>query len=442
MLSTRLCLVLIALIWAALPLQAKNRILFVGLDTASSFEIKMWVPFGSTSDIAPGTAHLMEHLKFKSSQEQGLQHIEGIPGASENAETSYNYTRFDVGLTVENLKEALLALKGVSEPLVVTAQQLATEKIIVTQELLQRTTSDPDGPKLLSALLELYQGSEFERRASGTEESINAITMKDVLAYDGAHYAHADKFLIIAGPPLPALVQKKIDELFDGAISGSIHVDGQRVATRDDAELAAMGPFLKSPAFDVLKPARIVHTFPSTHVTATKLFFTKLVKGPTPWKSAIAARLLQEAVRSRLPEGLRDHIADDAGLVQDFGVDIAPLANGIWQFNFSASLTPGTDPDRVVKVVEDYLSGLAQSGVSTTSLERLKRRHFLLDEWENADQRLQNLGFEAITFGYENSMSGREDLKAVTSDDLEQVLKLLNQEGRIGINLLKPEPHP
>ncbi len=439
MLLGRMCFVLAALFWAVLPLRAETRILFVGLDTASSFELRMWVPFGSISDVAPGTAHLMEHLKFKSSQEQGLQHIQGIPGSAENAETSYNYTRFEIGVTPENLKDALLALRGVSDPLSVTAQQLATEKVIVTQELLQRTTSDPDSPKLLSTLLDLYKGSELERRPSGTEDSINAIKMEDVLAFDAAHYAHADMFLIIAGPPVSGLIQKKIAGLFRDSVTGNIHVDRNRNASRDDADLMALGPFLKSPVVGELQHDRIIHAFTSSHVKTPKLFFTKLVKGPTPWTSAIAARLLQEAVRSRLPEGLRDHIADDAGLVEDFGVEIAPLASGVWQLNFSAALTAGTDPDRVVKVFEDYLANLSKTGLSSTSFERLKRRHFLYDEWEDAETRLQNLGFEAATFSYADSMNEREDIKTVTSADLQHLLVLLVQQGRVGISILNPD---
>jgi zinc protease len=439
MFGTRLSLILVALFWLVLPLRAETRILFVGIDTAGSFEIRMWVPFGSVYDVAPGTAHLMEHLKFKSSQELGLEHIQGIPGAAENAETSYNYTRFDIGVTQDNLKEALLALKGVSEPLSVTPEQLATEKVIVTQELLQRTTSDPDSPKLLSALLELYKGTELERRPSGTEESINAIKMEDVMAFDAAHYAHADKFLMIAGPPIPAEVQKKIIAMFPDVVSGSIRVGVDRQVTRDDAQLVALGPFLTSPKATGLGNERIVHEFPSAHVKSTKLYFTRLIEAPTPWKDAVAARILQEAVRSRLPEGLRDHIADDAGLVQDFAVDISPLADGVWQFNFAAGLVPGVAPDKVVKVVEDYLSDLAKSGISTTSLERLKRRHFLYAEWEDAEQKLKNLGFEATAFGYANSMNARDDIKAVSQDQVQKLLGMLTGPGRVGVTVLKPE---
>jgi len=439
MIGLRLSFVLLSLIWLVLPVKAETRILFVGIESAGSFELRMWVPFGSVADVAPGTAHLMEHLKFKSSQEQGLRHIQGIPGAAENAETSYNYTRFDIGVTQDNLKEALLALNSVTEPLSVTPQQLETEKGIVTQELLQRNNSDPDSPKLLSALLELYKGTELERRPSGTEESINAIKMDDVVAFDAAHYAKADKFLMIAGPIIPPQVQAKILALFPGAVSGSVRVGGDLQVTRDDAALVALEPFLKPLAAPGLAHERIVHEFPSNHVKLTKVYFTKLVEGATEWKNAIGARILQEAVRSRLPEGLRDHIADDAGLVQDFGVEIAPLANGVWQLNFAAGLAPGVDPDKVVKVFEDYLNDFAKTGISQTSLERLKRRHFLYAEWEDAEQRLKNLGFEAAAFGYDNSMKGRDIIKDVSADQMQQLLTLFAGPGRIGISVLKPE---
>jgi predicted Zn-dependent peptidase len=442
MFGIRLSLVTACLFMLTLPLRAETRILFVGLDSAGSFEIRMWVPFGSVSDVAPGTAHLMEHLKFKSSQEKGLQNIQTIPGSAENAETSYNYTRFDIGVRREFLSDALQALIGVSQPLSVTPEQLATEKVIVTQELLQRNNSDPDSPKLLSALLELYKGTELERRPSGTEDSIKAITMDDVIAFDKAHYATADKFLMIAGPAVPADVQGKILEMFPASVGGSIHVDEKRVATRDDAALVALGPFLKSPIAAGLAKDRILHDFPSTRVKTPKLYFTKLFEAPTTYKDAIGARILEEAIRSRLPEGLRDHIADDAGLVQDFGIDIAPLASGVWQLSFAAGLVPGVDPEKVVKVFETYLEDFAKNGISPVSLERLKKRHFLYGEWEDAEQRLKNLGFETAMFGYANAMNGREDMTAVNQDQLQGLLTSLAGPGRVGISVLKPEGAP
>jgi zinc protease len=439
MFGIRLSLIATFILMLTLPLRAETRILFVGLDSAGSFEVRMWVPFGSVSDVAPGTAHLMEHLKFKSSQEKGLQNIQAIPGSAENAETSYNYTRFDIGVRKEFLKDALLALNGVSQPLSVTPEQLATEKVIVTQELLQRNNSDPDSPKLLSALLELYKGTELERRPSGTEDSIKAITMDDVMAFDKAHYANADKFLMIAGPPVPAEIQGKIRDMFPGSVSGTIHVDEKRVATRDDAALVDLPPFLKTLVADNLAKERVVHEFPSTRVKVPKLYFTKLFEAPTTYQDAINARILQEAIRSRLPEGLRDHIADDAGLVQDFAIDIAPLASGVWQLSFAAGLVPGVDPDQVVKVMETYLTEFAKNGISPTNLERLKKRHFLYSEWEDAETRLKNLGFEAAMFGYDNAMNGREDFKAVSQEQLQGLLTSLAGPGRVGISVLKPE---
>ena len=147
-------------------------------------------------------------------------------------------------------------------------------------------------------------------------------------------------------------------------------------------------------------------------------------------------------MRSRLPEGLRDHIADDAGLVQDFAIDIAPLASGVWQLSFAAGLVPGVDPDKVVKVFETYLSDFAKNGISPTSLERLKKRHFLYGEWEDAEQRLKTLGFETTMFGYDNAMSGRDDITLVNEAQVRGLLALLAGPGRVGISVLKPEVTP
>ena len=91
------------------------------------------------------------------------------------------------------------------------------------------------------------------------------------------------------------------------------------------------------------------------------------------------------------------------------------------------------------KVFEDYLADFAKSGISMTSLERLKRRHFLYGEWEDAEQELKNLGIETTTFGYANSMNGRDDIKAVTQDEIQKLLTQFAGPGRVGISVLKPE---
>ena len=435
----RCCFVLTLLFVSSVAARAETRVLLIGIESAGDFEARMWVPFGSTADLAPGTAHLLEHLKFKSNHEQGLIHIEGISGVSYNAETGTRYTRFDLGIPRRHLGEGLAALANIPSPLEITDEQLKTEKIIVDQELLQRTTSDPDGPFLRSVWRELYKGTPLEREPGGTEESIAAITMPDVLAFDKAHYAKTDQFLVIAGPPASFLEKSLIRQTFATSVIGEIHIDLKRQVTRDDAALATLPAFLAPLQLGMIEPSLVEKTKTSAYVRSTKVFYNKLMAGPTDWKSLVAGQILERGIDSRLPEGLTDVISEEAGLVQNFNFNLSPAAAGVWEVSFAAQLAPGVHREAVLTAFEKYMAEFSKTGLSQTSFDRLKKRATLYDEWEDAERRILSLAQDTVAYGYGNAVGLRETSDQLTLKDTVPLAEMLAAPGRVAIGTLVPK---
>jgi predicted Zn-dependent peptidase len=421
------------------PADPKAFVLDVAVVGSANYQISMWVPFGSTSDSVPGIAHVLEHLKFKTDDGHGFVAFDAIPGSSSNASTNYLVTKYDLSVPPQGVAKALKTLAEMINPLTITDSDLKLEKTIVQQELLQRTTSDPDTPFFLDYYSSLYDGLPLAHWPGGTVADVEKVTMQDVLTFDVAHYQKSKVFLLIGGPPLNAENRKALELAFPTAAIGNLLVKQNFSVTRDDKELRKRVAFVAPITLPAIVPAEFERKKISDRVRSIRFTMTKIVSGPTSWRSLAAASILRDAIQSRLPDGLHDHLADDAGLVKDWSVSISRLSEGIWQVGFNANLENGIDPAVVRRTIESYMADLGGRGLSQASFKRLKDRNFLTNEWENADDRVNSIADDAVTFGYDRAISYYDELRRSTLDDVNAVLKTLQGPGRIGIAILQPK---
>lgn len=420
-----------------LPASATD-VLNVNIATAGQYEIHMWVPFGSYVDTVPGIAHVLEHLKFKSGGDKGIGALDNIVGSATNASTTYRYTRYDVGISGSHLKEALIALAGVTSPLKIQEMDLSGQKNVVKQELYQRYNSDPDTPFYFKFSATLYDGTPLAYLPGGTIESVDKVQMDDVLKFDAAHYQNADRFLLIAGPELPAAAKADIEAIFPKVHFGLIKVDNKRHATYDDQELRHLPVFLAQPQPLAIQPSRFRQDGTSTHIKSTKLLYSKIINAPLTWSGVLAADILDRAVESRLQEGLIDKISEDAGLVQDFNFSVDSSSQRSWKIDLSATLIDGVEPEMVVDIFEKYFADLSQHGISEKTFNRLRERFFIRDEWDDVESRISILGQTAAQYGYEKAADEYANFHDLKLNDVNVLLKSLGQDGRVGVAVLAP----
>jgi predicted Zn-dependent peptidase len=421
------------------PVKPENFVLNVGVEGAGSYQISMWIPAGSTSDSVPGIAHVLEHLKFKNRDGIGFTGFDAIAGSSSNASTTYRSTRYDLNVPPAGVSKALETLATMRRPLSITDADLKLEKSIVQQELFQRMQGDPDTPFYQEFYSALYAGLPYENPPGGTQESVASAAMKDVLAFDAAHYQGSKIFLLIAGPPLNAVNRSAIEQYFPNAAIGNLSVDHKLELRRDDVELQAMPALLSAVKIAELSASEFKREKTSPRARNIKLTVSKIISAPTSWRAMAAASILQDAIRSRLPEGLQERIAEDNRLVQDFSVSVSRLMDGIWQIDFSAAIENSVAPEAVRAAFEKYFAELSATGLSQKSFERLKARNFLVSEWESAEGRTQSLASDSIMFGYDKAISYRDELQQTKIEDVNDLLKTLQMPGRVGVLLLKPE---
>ena len=438
-----ICLTL-GIAWGALASGAyaaaapQSQVFDIAIENSTTYSLSLWVPFGSTSDSIPGIAHVLEHLKFKNSDGKGFAAFDAVAGSNSNAATNYTYTRYDLNIPPTGFVEALKGLARITTPLAITEADVKTEKGVVTQELLERTESDPDTRFNMDFNSELNKGLPFEKYPGGHVEDIAAVTLKDVLDFDAKHYQGSPFYLQVAGPYLNAEKRTAIKKLFPNAVFGEMLVNRQMRTKHDDTLLMALPALLPIESIKTFEPDSFQRSKISDRVRAPKYTWAKIIAAPTSWRAVAASSVLQDAMRSRLAEGLRDRIADDAGLVQDWNISVARVYEGVWQIRFSASLQPQVTPEQMTKIVETYLSDFAAHGLSVKSFDRLKKRNFLFNEWENADSRVQSLGQDIVDFGLRKASSYLEELHALQQSDVNNLMVNLQKPGRVGVAILLP----
>jgi predicted Zn-dependent peptidase len=421
------------------PVNPSTYILNVAIDGASDYSVNMWVPFGSTSDSVPGIAHVLEHLKFKGHKGADIRDFNAVAGSASNAATSFRTTRYDMSVPVIGLAPTFQVLADMTNALDVTEADVALEKTVVTQELLQRSQSDPDAPFYQEFNSELYKGFPYEKSPGGTVESVGSVTLKDVLDFDKAHYIGSKRFILVAGPPLSGADHDALERYFPNAALGTIVVGAKFKITHEDEELKN---FI-SPLPDVTSPEIVVSEFTkektSPRTRSIRFSVSKILNAPTSWRSVAAAAILQDAIRSRLTEGLQDRIAEEIRIVQDFSVSISRLLDGVWQVDFSANLVDGAAPETVRKAFETYMEEFTKTGLSQKSFDRLKARYSLYNDWENPTSRAGGIANDTMSFSYEKAKGYPAEVQAVNLQDVNDLLKAINKPGRVGIMLLKPE---
>ncbi|MCB9683201.1 MAG: insulinase family protein, partial [Alphaproteobacteria bacterium] len=164
-----------------------------------------WVHVGSAQegDRERGFAHLFEHLMFGDTPAHAAEDYDRLhvaSGGRSNAWTSFDETVY-VSLIAPDQHDALLALEADRfGTLAVTAENLANEQRIVTEELRLRTQNDPFSRLFVTALDRALAGHPYAHTAAGTADDIAAADLALCRDFQARWYRPDHIHLVVVGP--------------------------------------------------------------------------------------------------------------------------------------------------------------------------------------------------------------------------------------------------
>jgi zinc protease len=180
---------------------------------------QIWVQVGSAheADNEKGFAHLFEHLMFGETSrhdKEDYARLHTANGGSENAYTAFDNTVYisEIAPAVHDTVLELEADRLVN--LILSAENLANEQKIVTEELRMRTENNPAARLLGPALAGIFGEHPYSHSPAGTKEDIAAADLELVKKFYEGYYHPANLHLVIVGPVPGEQTMARVEELF------------------------------------------------------------------------------------------------------------------------------------------------------------------------------------------------------------------------------------
>lgn len=219
----RLGLSILFLTLAALPARAEPVTTFTldnGMDVvviedhrAPAVVHMVWYKVGAADEPVgkSGIAHLFEHLMFKGTEkisgEEFDRRIEAN-GGSDNAFTAADYTGYFQRVAADRLELMMELEADRMTGLILTEEQVLTERDVVLEERNERTDSDPAALFGEQRNAAQYMNHPYGVPIIGWRHEIETLTRDDVLDFYRTYYAPNNAILIVAGDVDPQEVRE------------------------------------------------------------------------------------------------------------------------------------------------------------------------------------------------------------------------------------------
>jgi len=168
------------------------------------------------SEHQSGWAHLLEHMVFKGAGGRNARELaETIEarGGTINASTGYEHTRFEVRGMSDLLPTALNIVSDMMYRPHIDAEELAREKRVVEQEILEAyDTPDDHVFDMLQGVM--FEGQILGRPILGTKESLVAVDNTALKAFSESLYGPQNVVVCISGGFDQAMITEMVDRYF------------------------------------------------------------------------------------------------------------------------------------------------------------------------------------------------------------------------------------
>ena len=210
----------------------------------------VWYKVGAADEppTKSGIAHFLEHLMFKGTESHPAGEFSGVVadiGGQENAFTSSDYTAYFQKIAKEHLGLMMEYEADRMTGLVLSPDDVASEKQVVLEERSSRTDNNPSaqlGEELDAAL---YLTHPYGRPVIGWKHEIEALTREDALAFYERYYTPNNAVLVVAGDVTPDEVRALAEETY-GKVARRAD-PGERLRPREPEPRAERTVSMSSP---------------------------------------------------------------------------------------------------------------------------------------------------------------------------------------------------
>lgn len=183
-----------------------------------SLSIGVWVMSGTRDEDADvnGVSHFLEHLVFKGTKKRSAYQIarslEEV-GGDLNAFTTREYTCYHATVLQRDWRLALDVLSDLVSNMKITTRDFERERDVIMEEILM-SGDDPEDLAYDLFLQKSFPRHQLGRVILGTEKSLGAMKLKDILEYYQERYAGKQLIISAAGAVKHDEFVEEVERLF------------------------------------------------------------------------------------------------------------------------------------------------------------------------------------------------------------------------------------
>ncbi|MEM6537777.1 MAG: pitrilysin family protein [Pseudomonadota bacterium] len=323
---------------------------------AASTACGLWVNAGARDESAheAGSAHLIEHLCFKSAAgvpgAEIVKRVEGV-GGNVNAETSHDYTSYYAHVLNTDVELALSTLADLAFKPDFYERHLDLEKQVVVSEIAE-ASDDPDSIVADTLQHACFGEASLGRSILGQAANITDISLNDLAGFHGRYYRPENIVVAVSGGASLSSVVDCIERVF-----GAFQSHGDR----PDRDETTCHP---RPGFEFHGERRFVEK----DLDQSQLGFGWVLPFGNLQK-ALCVRAVSEILGGGMASRLFQHLREEKGLVYSVDASIDRYVDGEILNIYAAVDQRHTD--QVAEVVLGSLKELA-SNVTHEEVARAK----------------------------------------------------------------------
>jgi zinc protease len=324
----------------------------------------LWYRVGAADEEAgtSGIAHFLEHLMFKGTDMLAPGEFSATveaQGGNDNAFTSWDFTGYFQRVAADRLELMMKMEANRMRGLILSEEDVRTERGVILEERNQRTDSDPGALFSEQRRAAQYMNHRYGVPIIGWRHEIEDLSREDALAFYQKYYAPNNAILVVAGDVSPEEV-KALAETYYGPIAPTPGLM-PRVRPAEPPQLAERRLKMSDPR--VAQPY-VIRTYiaperdPGAQAEAAALTYLAELLGGNGTTSVFAKALqFGESPKAVYTSAFYDGTSLDRS---NFGFAIVPV--------------PGVSLQEAEDAMDAVVATFLEDGVDLAAFERLKRQ--------------------------------------------------------------------
>lgn len=182
-------------------------------------ETDVFYKVGSRNEIMgkSGIAHMLEHLNFKSSKNLKAGEFDEIIkrfGGVNNASTGFDYTRYFIKSSSENMDKSLELFAELMDNLSLKEDEFLPERNVVAEERRWRTDNSPIGYLYFRFFNTAFVYHPYHWTPIGFMEDIQNWDIEDIRRFHSVYYQPKNAVVLVVGDIEPEIVFKSAKKYF------------------------------------------------------------------------------------------------------------------------------------------------------------------------------------------------------------------------------------